>query len=203
VSEDNVEILCAAIEAFARRDLPGLLRYADPEIEFEPQLAALEGSYSGHDGVRRFFADSWDDLELASLEYPDVRDLDDRVLALGTFHISGKGSGIPAEPPMAIVATIRDGLITHLKDYGGHAKALEAAGLRDQVASARRQGREHRFRGAVETPGIEPGSAVARKVASTSVAGALVSSSGCRAGGVPEDQLPEGVPGLAGAIRPG
>jgi Resolvase, N terminal domain len=51
----------------------------------------------------------------------------------------------------------------------------------------------------VETPGIEPGSAVACKVASTSVAGALISPSdsprrrGCR------EPAPKGVPGSAGA----
>ena len=42
----------------------------------------------------------------------------------------------------------------------------------------------------VETAGIEPASAIAREVASTSVAGALVSSRGRHAGGVPRDQPP-------------
>jgi len=41
----------------------------------------------------------------------------------------------------------------------------------------------------METAGIEPASAVARKVASTSVAGALVSPSTRLAGGVVESQL--------------
>jgi hypothetical protein len=55
----------------------------------------------------------------------------------------------------------------------------------------------------VETAGIEPASAIAQKVASTSVAGALVSSRGRLAGGVPRDQPPEDFPGLAEAGRPG
>jgi len=33
--------------------------------------------------------------------------------------------------PLAIVASFRDGLITHLKDYGDKDQALEAAGLRE------------------------------------------------------------------------
>ena len=41
----------------------------------------------------------------------------------------------------------------------------------------------------VETAGIEPASAIAQKVASTSVAGALISPSTHRAGGVVEGQL--------------
>ena len=44
----------------------------------------------------------------------------------------------------------------------------------------------------VETAGIEPASAVAQKVASTSVAGALISLPARLAGGVVEGQLPGG-----------
>ena len=43
----------------------------------------------------------------------------------------------------------------------------------------------------METVGIEPTSAVAPDVTSTSVSGALISPPGRLAGGVPEGQLPE------------
>ena len=55
----------------------------------------------------------------------------------------------------------------------------------------------------VETAGIEPASAVAQGVASTSVSGALISPSARHAGGVAEGQPPEGVPGSAEAGLPG
>lgn len=55
----------------------------------------------------------------------------------------------------------------------------------------------------VETVGIEPTSAIAQVMASTSVAGALVSSRDRLAGGVARDQPPEDVPGLAVADRTG
>ncbi len=55
----------------------------------------------------------------------------------------------------------------------------------------------------VETVGIEPTSAIAHEVASTSVSGALFSSRSRLAGGVLRDQPPEDVPGLAEADRPG
>jgi hypothetical protein len=51
----------------------------------------------------------------------------------------------------------------------------------------------------METAGIEPASAVAQKVVSTSVSGALISSSTRHAGGVVKDQLRKNVLGLAGA----
>src|SRR3954464_13296375 len=56
---------------------------------------------------------------------------------------------------------------------------------------------------AVETAGIEPASAIAHEVASTSVSGALFSSRSRRAGWVLRDHPPEDVPGLAEADRPG
>ena len=55
----------------------------------------------------------------------------------------------------------------------------------------------------VETAGIEPASAVAPDVTSTSVSGALFSPHARLAGGVAWGQLPEDVPGSAGADLPG
>jgi hypothetical protein len=55
----------------------------------------------------------------------------------------------------------------------------------------------------VETVGIEPTSAIAQRVASTSVAGALISFRGRLAGGVLRNQPPGNVPGSARAGLPG
>jgi hypothetical protein len=107
----------------------------DPEIEFEPHLAGVEGNYSGHGGIREFMSDAfyWGEGELSEglvrIKQRDVRDLGDRVLALGTFEIKWRGNGIDLEVPFGIVATIRGGLIVHLKDFGNRELALEAAGL--------------------------------------------------------------------------
>lgn len=56
----------------------------------------------------------------------DIRGLEDRVLALGTLRFTGMGSGIEIEVPVAIVASFRDGLMTHFKDHGDKDKAFEA-----------------------------------------------------------------------------
>ena len=100
-----------------------------PDAVFEPQIAALEGESSGHEGLRRLFADLMETAETAEADYHDVRDLGDRVLALGTYRFIGEGSGIEIEFSLSIVATFRDGLCTHLKDYGERGQALEAVGL--------------------------------------------------------------------------
>jgi ketosteroid isomerase-like protein len=103
----------------------------DPEIQFEPVQAVLEGRYVGLDGVRRWLADLGEHDQDGHLSYADIRDLGDLVLALGTLRVTGMGSAIRIEVPVAVVASFRDGLITHFKDYGDQGQALEAVGLRE------------------------------------------------------------------------
>ena len=129
MSEENVEVMRAVMDAFAGEDLPAFLPLMAPEIHFEPHLAGVEGGYTGHDGVERFFADAFETFEIMEASYPDIRDLGDQVLVLGTLRLSARESGVQVENPLAIVARIREGLITHLKDYADRDQALEAAGL--------------------------------------------------------------------------
>jgi ketosteroid isomerase-like protein len=135
MSQANVDRFLEATEAFNRvaaapgEDDAGFLRFMDPEVCFEPQQAALQGSYAGLDDVRAWLADVAEHYEDGQVQYADVRDLGERVLAVGTVRVIGIGSGIEIEVPMAIVASFRDGLITQFKDYGDRDRALAAAGL--------------------------------------------------------------------------
>jgi hypothetical protein len=83
MSEENVEIMRAVMNAFAREDFPAFLPLMDPDINFEPRLAGVEGSYTGHDGVQRFFADAFESFEILDASYPNIRDIGDQVLVLG------------------------------------------------------------------------------------------------------------------------
>jgi ketosteroid isomerase-like protein len=132
MSEENVEIMRDALDAFGAADVERLLQFMDPEIKFEPHLALLEGNYRGHDGVREFMADAFETPEASVLRIDrDFRDLGDRVLVSGTFYIRGGASGIEYEAPFAILARVREGRIVHLKDYVNRTEALEAAGVRE------------------------------------------------------------------------
>ena len=129
MSEENVEAFKRAVEAFNRRDLDAATEGYSPEVVFEPLAAAIEGGLSGPDGVRTFMAELLDVFEVFEVRLTDVRDLGDRVLALGTTLSVARGSGIEQETTLAVVATYKDGLLTHWKDYGDKQQALEAAGL--------------------------------------------------------------------------
>ena len=131
MSRENVERFVEATEAFNRGDVEAWLAQYDPEVVFEPQVAAMEGAYVGHDGIRAFSTTIGDLYERFEVRLEDVRDLGDRVLALGTVSAIGKKSGIEQEQPLAIVVSFRDGRITRFKDFGGKGRALEAVGLRE------------------------------------------------------------------------
>src|SRR3954469_1185369 len=93
MSQENVDAFLGTTEAVNRRDVPGLLRFADPEIQFEPQVAVLQGRYEGHEGLRAFYADIFETYEVFQVHFSDVRDLGNQVLALGSASVVGKGSG--------------------------------------------------------------------------------------------------------------
>ena len=129
MSQENVDQFVRSIEAFNRMDIPGVLQLLDPEIRFEHRLAEIFGSYSGLEGVEGFFADVVEHFDALKVDCPDVRDLGDLVLALGTTRLTGKGSGVETEMPFTVVARFRDGRMTQFTDFGDKDEALEAAGL--------------------------------------------------------------------------
>jgi hypothetical protein len=140
MSEENVDRFVKCQDAFNQliADPPnieaglGFLQFMDPEVRFEPQQAVLEGKYVGRDAVGTWLVDLAEIYELGGrLDCTDVRDLGDRVLGLGTLSVTGKGSGIELNVPVAILATFRDGLITDFTDFGDRKQALEAAGLEE------------------------------------------------------------------------
>ena len=131
VVQGNADLFLKCVEAFNRLDVPGALGFMDPDIRFEHRLSELQGSHSGLEGVREFFADVAEHFDALKVDCPDVRNLGDRVLALGTSRITGKGSGVETELPFTVVARFRDGRMTHFTDFGDKDQALEAAGLRE------------------------------------------------------------------------
>jgi ketosteroid isomerase-like protein len=101
-----------------------------PEVVFEPLRSRTEGAFVGHEGMRRFVADTAEMFELFNASYTDVRDLGDSVLAIGSIRMRGKVSGVETDVPTAVIAEFRDGLLRRFKDYGDARSAFRAAGVR-------------------------------------------------------------------------
>jgi len=116
-------------EAVNRRDLEAFLFDMDPEIEFIPRRAAVQGVYRGYEGMRKYFADNAESFDLYQVSHDEFRDLGDRLVAFGTVRARGKESGVEVTTPTAIVVTFRDGKMVRVQDYGERSEALKAVGL--------------------------------------------------------------------------
>jgi ketosteroid isomerase-like protein len=129
--QENVELLFRMlIDAYNGGDVEAMVELMDPEVEWCPLSAQVEGdeSYRGRDGIRLWAANSaavWDEIEA---RVDEVRVLDDTVLALGglqgRFH-----SGVALKMDVAWVYRYRDGLMIWGRLYKKRAEAFEAVGL--------------------------------------------------------------------------
>jgi ketosteroid isomerase-like protein len=129
MSQENLDAFRRNNEAVSRGDIDAALATLDPEIEFIPRRAAVQGVYRGYEGMRQFFAENAEDFDLYQVSYQEVRDLGDRLVAFGTVSVRGKGSGVELTSPTAMVATFRDGMMVRAEDFSERSDALKAAGL--------------------------------------------------------------------------
>jgi ketosteroid isomerase-like protein len=126
----NVDVVYELVDAINRADLEAILAVYDPDVDYRPLRAPIQGAYAGHAGIREWWADTEENFAAFRLEAKEIRDIgDERVLAAGKLHVRGRGSGVEASVPSASLIAFRGGLIVALKDYGDPEKALEAAGL--------------------------------------------------------------------------
>jgi ketosteroid isomerase-like protein len=131
MSQENVETTRRSFEAFNRRDVDQLISLCDPDCEWLPFRAQLEGiSYRGHDGVRRFLNDMDDDWSEFRIDPLDLHQRDERVVAIGRVRALGRG-GTDIDFVAGFVIQLRDGRITQVTSHSDPEEALEAVGLRE------------------------------------------------------------------------
>lgn len=122
-------LVMRGLESVNTGDVGAMLEVADPEIRVTPRRAPVTGTYVGHDGMREFFADNAESMEVFRITPEEVVDAGDRVVVIGTLLVRGRGSGIEMTFPTATVTTVRDGKIVHFEEFIERDKALAAAGL--------------------------------------------------------------------------
>jgi uncharacterized protein len=129
MSEENVEVVRRAFEAYERGDVEAMLEEVDEEVQWK-QIEEPAPVY-GRDGVREAvqrWDETWDNLRAEVDEYIDAGDC---VIALIRFRGLGRASGVPVEMASYHVFTVRNGKVARMFEYGPgkRADALEAAGL--------------------------------------------------------------------------
>ncbi len=134
MSQENVEIVQRAIEAWNADDLDAFLAELDADVEWHPAIEpGLEGRatiYRGPDGARKIWrqdrGEAWERLTNRPQE---LRDLGESVLALGRMDLTARKTGIEFSQELGEVFECRAGKIVRIRDFLTHAEALEAVGL--------------------------------------------------------------------------
>ena len=132
MSQENVEVVKAAYEAFARGGLDRWLEHFADDVEWRSIEGAPDdvGPIHGKDALRAWlqdWIDMFDGFWMEPIELIDTGD--DTVVAVERFGGRAKLSGVETDQTETEVFTIRDGKIARGREYATRDEALEAAGL--------------------------------------------------------------------------
>jgi ketosteroid isomerase-like protein len=136
MSQENVEIIKSAIDAYNREDWDAMAKDAAPgfEVDFSRAVGPWRGVF-GLDQIRRLaleFRETWESARMEPHEFIEAGDL---VVVPWAMHGRGRG-GIELVAHATFVWTIRDGAIERISLYQEREEALEAVGLSEQDAHA-------------------------------------------------------------------
>ncbi len=126
-----MEIVRGWIEAYNRRDIEGLLKLSDPDIEFRSIFAGIEsgGAFRGSSGVYEYFKaidDAYASFQVLPDEYLDAGA---GVVFPGQAVWTGRGSGASDATRIAVVVWLRKAKVMRMETFTDRSEALEAAGL--------------------------------------------------------------------------
>jgi ketosteroid isomerase-like protein len=138
MSQENIALVAAVIDAVARQDADGLRRLTDPEVEWHPFAAAVgeDGAYRGHEGIERYVRDLSDAWEFLRAETDSVLACGEVVVAVGRLRFRGKGSGVETEVATGWVLRFRDQRVVFMRSFRNPEKTLLRLGSPEQDAHA-------------------------------------------------------------------
>jgi len=135
MSQENVEVFKRFADANNRRDVEALLAELDADVEWQSAvLGSLGGEatvHRGHDGVREMLRDLYEAFSEFRVEFSEIRDLGDRVVAIGRWITRGEESGVEVTPPLASVVDFKNGKAIRVRSYLDPEEALVDAAMRD------------------------------------------------------------------------
>jgi ketosteroid isomerase-like protein len=131
VSQENVDLVHQVFDAFNRRDLDAVLALMDDDVEGSPRMAAIEGAYHGHEGMRRWWRNLLDSFPDFTAEVGEVRDLGDLTITAVRLRGQGAGSDTPIEQAVWNVFRWRRGKCIWWRNCTTEEEALKAVGLEE------------------------------------------------------------------------
>src|ERR1700722_11120472 len=131
MSQENVEIVRRAVEAFDSGELPRILAltHADFVAEVPPDVSAEPDTYRGHDGIRRYISSFQEAMNEIHFEGERFWDAGDNVVVALRLTARGRQTAIPVEQRTTGVWTVRAGRLLRIRAYASREEALAAVGL--------------------------------------------------------------------------
>ena len=129
MSQENVEIVRAALDAYNRADFEAISRFAAPGCTFDwsRSIGPQRGVY-GIDELSKFnTAEHFDSVRTEPEEFIEVGD---QVVTPLVGHYRGR-DGIEVMARFTYLWSIREGAVARVTLYQKREEALEAAGLRE------------------------------------------------------------------------
>ena len=136
MSQENVEIMKAGLEAWNAGDMDAFREQYDPDVVLRTVEGWPEpGPYVGREAVMSLFEQNrvtWDANTVEPIS--DFIDAGDRVAVRYTWRGAGHGPDLNME--LTLVFTMRKGRVFYQEFFWDHAEALEAVGLSEQDVHA-------------------------------------------------------------------
>ena len=132
MSQENVELVKAAIEAYIAGDRDAHLDFYTEDVEGYPDVSRFPEAkpFRGREEFRSFLAEIEEGWEGgASAVIREVFAVGDRVVARMDWGGRGRTSGIDLRSNLTSIMTVRDGKVAKIEWFFDHAQALEAVGL--------------------------------------------------------------------------
>ena len=134
MSQENVEIVRRAVEAYIAGDREAYLDAFAQDVEGRPDASRFPAAepFRGREEFRRFLAEidrGWEGG--ASAVIREVFAVGDLVVARADWGGRGRASGIDLHASLTSINTVRDGRIVKIEWFFDHARALKAVGLEE------------------------------------------------------------------------
>jgi ketosteroid isomerase-like protein len=121
----NAERVRDAFAEWNAGEREAFLENVDPDVEISVSSLKVTGEapYRGYDGYWQWIEAMEESFEVWELHPQTFEVRDDSVLALGTMHLRGRGSGVELDQETGWIVDVRDERMTRLRSFLSHDEA--------------------------------------------------------------------------------
>jgi ketosteroid isomerase-like protein len=127
--EKNIAATQKLFEAFGAKDIPGIMKFLDPEIGIEfygPSVIPYAGFYAGADEARDFFETVLSSVEINQFDAEEIFGVDDKVIVTGHLNLKAISTGRIIDSDFVHVITLRNERWLRFRDFMNTAEAVAA-----------------------------------------------------------------------------